>query len=296
MNKPLALNDARSLVPGLDPIWLALLLSCLLHVLVIGGVRFTLKPHPPAPNTPPLQVVLVNSKSLTRPLNATALAQANLDGGGNTEADRHAQSPLPSQSLAAEESLQAKTEEVKALEARARQLMSQIRHNQVQAPKTPPGSQAPDAQGEAARPQSAAHQLDTARLQARVARDWDQYEKRPKRRFIGARTQEYRFARYVEQWRTRVERIGNQHYPAEARARSLHGQLQLTVSIRANGAIESVALDRSSGNRILDQAALRIVRMAAPFAPLPPEIRKDTDILSITRTWSFTRDDRLSSK
>lgn len=280
----------------MDPIWLTLILSCVLHALVISGVRFTLRPHKPAPNTPPLEVVLVNSQSPHRPLNATALAQANLDGGGNTAADRHAQSPLPSQALAAEESLQAKTEEVKALEARARQLMSQIRHNPMQMPATPPGSQAPDAQGQASRPQSEAHKLDAARLQARVARDWGQYEKRPKRVFIGARTREYRFARYVEQWRTRVERIGNQNYPAEARAHGLHGQLQLTVSIRADGSLESAEIDQSSSNRILDQAALRIVHLAAPFAPLPPEIRKDTDILSITRTWSFTRDAHLSSK
>ena len=135
--------------------------------------------------------------------------------------------------------------------------------------------------------------LDAMRLEAQIAKDMDTYQKRPKRRFVGARAEEYRFARYVEDWRLKVERIGNLNYPEAARQRKLYGSLLITVSIRADGSIENVEVNRSSGQRILDAAAVHIVEMAAPYATFPPDIRRDTDILHITRTWTFTRADEL---
>ena len=118
----------------------------------------------------------------------------------------------------------------------------------------------------------------------------------PRRKFIGARTQEYRYAQYIEAWRIKVERIGNLNYPEAARQKKIYGSLQLTVSIRADGSLESVEVSRPSGERILDAAAQRIVRLSAPFPPLPEDIRKEADILSITRTWTFTSTDRLESE
>ena len=135
--------------------------------------------------------------------------------------------------------------------------------------------------------------LEIARLEGQIAKDWDAYQKRPRRRFIGARTQEFRFARYVEDWRLKVERIGTLNYPQAARDQKIYGSLQLTVSIKSDGAVENVEINRSSGQKILDQAAIRIVNLAAPYAAFPANISKDTDILSITRTWTFTRSDQL---
>ena len=86
--------------------------------------------------------------------------------------------------------------------------------------------------------------------------------------------------------------MGTLNYPAEARGK-LYGQLRLTVTIRPDGSVESIDLDRSSGLKVLDQAAFRIVQMAGPFAAFPPEIRKDTDLLVITRTWFFDRGDKV---
>ena len=137
--------------------------------------------------------------------------------------------------------------------------------------------------------------LAAMRLEAEIAQDMDAYQKRPKRRFVGARAEEYRFARYVEDWRLKIERVGNLNYPEAARQMKLYGSLLVTVSIRADGSVEDIRIDRSSGNRILDAAAVRIVEMAAPYAPLPPDIRRDTDVLHITRTWTFTRGEELRS-
>jgi protein TonB len=118
----------------------------------------------------------------------------------------------------------------------------------------------------------------------------------PRRKFIGARTQEYRYAQYVEDWRSKVERIGNLNYPEIARRQKIFGKLTLTVSIRADGSVESIEVNRPSGQRILDASAVRIVKLAAPYAPFPPDIRKELDVLSITRTWIFTSTDRLESE
>ena len=138
--------------------------------------------------------------------------------------------------------------------------------------------------------------LDAMRLEAQIAKDMDAYQKRPKRRFVGARAEEYRFARYVEDWRLKVERVGNLNYPEAARQNKFYGSLLITVSIRADGTVENVEINRSSGNRVLDAAAVQIVRMAAPYAQFPPDIRRDTDVLHVTRTWTFTKADELVSQ
>ena len=132
-----------------------------------------------------------------------------------------------------------------------------------------------------------------AQLQARISQQWDEYQKRPKRAFVGANVKEYAFARYVEDWVTKVERVGNVNYPEAARRQGLYGSLKLTVSIHADGRIEKVDIDRSSGSKILDAAAIRIVELAAPYARFPDDMREKADILSITRTWTFTRSDQL---
>ena len=138
--------------------------------------------------------------------------------------------------------------------------------------------------------------LEAMRLEAQIAKDMDAYQKRPKRRFVGARAEEYRFARYVEDWRLKVENIGNRNYPEAARAQKLYGNLLLTVGIRADGSVETVVVDRTSGRKVLDLAAIRIVEMGGPYAAFPPNISRDTDILYITRTWSFSPGDSLTSQ
>jgi periplasmic protein TonB len=111
--------------------------------------------------------------------------------------------------------------------------------------------------------------------------------RRPQRKFVGARAQEFHFADYIEQWRKRCERLGNLNYGVEMSQGKLRGSAQLTVAIRADGSIESLEINRSSGDARVDKVLLKIIETAAPFAPLPPAITRDTDILHITRTWTI---------
>jgi len=246
---------------------------------------------------PPLEVALVNAKSTAKPTKAEILAQAHLDGGGNTDADRRAKSPLPVLPRdSAATDLSVATQKVQELEKQARELMTRLKAKAAVAPADQKPVDAQETPELPTASEAMQRTLEAIRLEAQIAKEMEAYEKRPKRRFVGARAEEYRFARYVEDWRLKVERIGNLNYPEAARTKKLYGSLLLTVGIRSNGTLESIALDRSSGQKILDLAAQKIVRMAAPYAPFPPEIKRDTDILYITRTWTFAPGDSLTSQ
>lgn len=246
---------------------------------------------------PTLEVTLVNSQSKSKPIAPDVLAQTNLDGGGNTDSKRQMATPMPvePQPQPSTQVRQAQ-KRVQELEQQAKQLMTQIKAQEkvTVAPKPTPAQETQPTPSDAQ--ELVQKSLEVARLEGKITRDWDAYQKRPRRQFIGARAQEYRFAQYVEDWRLKIERVGNLNYPEEARRQRLYGKLQMTVSIRADGSVDSVEINRSSGTKVLDDAARHIVQMAAPYAPFPDSIRKDTDILSITRTWSFTKSDQLASE
>ena len=212
----------------------AILVSIIFHAVVLFGITFKL-PTPKFDNAvTPLEVVLVNSKSTSKPHKANALAQANLDGGGNTDDNRRAKSPFPlppkhRQSIDVTKANQ----KTKQLEQEAKRLMTAVNSKQnihqsnSRLEKSKQGKKIPNASDLLQRSR------EIIRLEAQIAKDYEAYQKRPKRKFIGARTKEYRFARYVEDWRVKVERIGNLNYPEAAKRDRLYGNLQLTVGIMA---------------------------------------------------------------
>ena len=242
----------------------------------------------------PLEVVLVNAKTRERPVQADVLAQANLDRGGDVDQNRRAKTPLPViEPRNPGKDLTVAQRRVQQLEMQQQRLLAQARE---QANRVPAEVRRPDkAQEPATQPSGrdlADLSLAAMRLQAQIDRQIEEYQKRPRKKFIGSRAAEYRFAQYEEDWRMKVERIGSVNYPAEARGK-LYGNLRLTVTIRPDGTVESIELDRSSGLKVLDAAAFRIVKMATPFATFPADIRRDTDLLVITRTWFFGQGDKI---
>lgn len=272
----------------------AVAVSLFVHLVLMFGISFKLPDPAQLAAQQPLEVTLVNARTQARPQKADTLAQANLDGGGNTDARRRAKSPLPvprEDKQGVELALAQKR--VEQLERQARQLMTQSESTTTVAavPETPQPKEEQQVAPNAAEIMSRG--LEIARLEAQIARDLEIYQQRPRRRFIGARAQEYRFASYIEGWRAKVERIGELNYPQAARAQGIYGSLVVTVSIKSDGTLDRVEINRSSGQRILDAAAVRIVQLAAPYAPFPADIARDTDIISITRTWMFTRSDQF---
>ena len=280
--------------PVMTPMYLSMGLSVALHVFALFGIALVMPdPRSVASLMQPLQVVLVNSKSKSRPTKADALAQANLDGGGNTADDRQAKTPLPTIRDDQQFTPERRSKRVAELEEESKRMLTRLKSDHT---VVIPELRKQQVDASSSGDDLVQRSLEIARLEAQINKNWDAYQKLPRRKFIGARTQEYRFAQYIEDWRVKVERIGNLNYPEQARRQHLYGRLQLSVSIRADGSVESMEVSKSSGQRILDAAAMRIVKLAAPYAPLPANIIKDTDILTITRTWTFTSSDRLESE
>jgi protein TonB len=276
----------------------ALLVSAIVHIVLIFGLHFkAANPKLFDNSMPPLDVVLVNAKSREAPLNAELLAQHNLAGGGTVEENRQAASPLPVSRHDQEQSAEAEMHaRMQALEAKTQAMMRQLQSSY----KVPEPTPNPQAEARPVTPVPAPQDLtqrsiEMARLQAKIEQDYSEYQKRPRRLEVGANAREFNLAQYLEAWRIKVERVGNLNYPEIARRNHLYGNLLLSVCIKDDGTLEQVEVMRSSGIKILDAAAQHIVNMAAPFGRFPPALRKEADILCITRTWTFTRSDELAT-
>jgi protein TonB len=282
---PPALPDSRRL-------WAAIGISLAIH-----GVLMTLHfSFPDASRTlrdKALDVILVNSKSASKPSSPQALAQANLDGGGNTDEDRRARTPLPpTQRQVAGNDLEQMQRRVKDLEAQQQKILAQAKSIRS-APATQNAQDQPQPT-QVSGLDLAESARAMARLEGEISKSLDEYSKRPRKKFVGTRAEEYRFAQYIEDWRQKVERVGTLNYPEAARGK-LYGSLVLSVSIRQDGSVADIEVTRPSGHKVLDESARRIVNLAAPYAAFPADIRRDTDILVITRTWNFTRSDSLET-
>ncbi|XZG70552.1 energy transducer TonB family protein [Chitinibacteraceae bacterium HSL-7] len=271
----------------------AIVCSLAVHAAPIFGIRFVLPDPKKLLSGQPLEVVLVNMRTDTAPTKADVDAQANLDGGGNTDAEnRRVKSPLPAKNTQPVNEIEQVKAKQQQLEAEARQLVAQMAKN---APLV-----ASDEQREQTEAQQGLDPEDIRRqareltsTAAQLSKRWEQYQTRPRKTFIGARAKEYRFARYVEDWRDKVQRTGNAAYPVDKYGQKLYGRLLITVELNGRGEITNAEITSSSGKPDLDAQALRILYRSSPFGPFPPEIAKDTDILVISRTWTFGKGDSV---
>ena len=136
-----------------------------------------------------------------------------------------------------------------------------------------------------------------AKLEASLANKQQEYAKLPRiKRYTSVQAKKSVDAQYVYHWVKKIETLGTINYPEEARRYKIYGKLRLVVALNANGTINEVNIMESSGIKILDEAAVKIVYLAAPYAPFPQELKAEADIIEIIRTWYFTRDDFISTK
>jgi len=309
----------RPEVTPLDRLGLTLCLAVIAHAIVVLGVTFAAEDKS-SPRYDTMEIVLVQQKS-KKPDDAKLLAQANLEGGGDTAEHVNPATPLPppfpdneaaiatpaptsppqntprrktvDEAKAETEKPPADTRQPLAVENKDAETdvsREQDRQEQAQVKKEPQKEvkKQPDRPS-AAQLLESSHKI--AALSAEIRRKLQARAERPRHTFISASTQQYKYAAYMEAWRAKVERVGNLNYPEEARRRNLTGNLILDVALLPDGSISRITVRRSSGYKVLDDAAIRIVRLASPFAPFPDNIRKNTDILHITRTWQFLNND-----
>ncbi|MGE8688242.1 MAG: TonB family protein [Achromobacter sp.] len=245
----------------------------------------------PAPARAPatsLEIVLLNARSETPPDAPRAQAQNQMAGGGNAERGMST-TPLPRTGESAETIvLEAMRRRQVQLEAEQTRLMTQLRSTDKAGAERQAVNPWPDGADLGRDAEDQASVIQSAQVAALAARV-QQYSAEPRKQFVAPSAEASRYAAYLDAWRTRIETVGTQHYPDEARGR-IYGSLRITVSVRADGSIANVEIDQPSPHAVLNQAARRIVQLAAPFPPFPPDIARDTDVLVITRTWHFVND------
>jgi len=326
--------DPVPIITTADRLGLTLFFAIVAHAVVVLGVTFAPTEKDPTRSST-LDIILVQRSSDKTPEDADYLAQASQEGGGESEAKERPATPTPTPFVsrsprAITAALPVAPAPVPAAEKpkpkpsppkpeprppAPKPVLSQkeVRTPLKVAPKPPPKPTPPEepkpapktpprppAESRPTKSLNAATLIRRSRAIASLSAEIDQklqaYAKRPRRKWISAKTREYKYASYMEAWRRKVEKIGNLNYPDEARRRKLSGSLLLDVSLNPDGSVGDITLRKSSGHKALDDAAIRIVRLAAPFAALPKNIRKDTDILHIERTWQFLSSNRLAAR
>lgn len=289
--------EAPKITPA-DRLGLTLFLAVVVHAIIILGITF--KPdltRPPQLKTPPIEIKLVHQTSDEKPEDAEVLAQASLDGGGPSELrdspESPAFTPLSPPRLGPDSQItQPAAPPQPEQPPKTRPLTQLESERQAASAETTPETERQPLTAD----ELIARSMEIATLSAQISQSMTAYADRGNHRFISPRTREFRDAAYLDAWRAKIERIGNLNYPEEARRRDLSGSLLLDVAINADGSLHSVTILRSSGHRVLDDAAVRIVHLSAPFAPFSEEMKSDTDVLHITRNWEFLDSHALSTQ
>ncbi len=289
----------RSAVRPADRLGFTLFLAAVLHIALILGVGFSLAEPEQISRT--LEITLSTFNSESKPKEADFLAQANQQGSGSLDkkATPKTTELAPFQDTqinkvvppSAPKATPAPAEAPKATVAttRPKPEKTPAKREQRQPEPDPLPQKAPEFD-------SAQLSSEIASLEAELSSQRELYAKRPKiHRLNAASTMRDKGAWYKDDWRKKIERVGNLNYPDDARRQRIYGSLRLLVSINRDGTLYEVQVLESSGQQVLDQAALRIVRLAAPFAPFSGDLA-DIDRLEIIRTWRFERGDKLSSR
>jgi protein TonB len=260
-----------------------LLLSIACHLALLAWQR----PAPPTfvPRPSELEIVMVNAATESEPLDAVVLAQSNVDGGG--QADKgYVTTILPHTGDAVEPiMLDALIQKRQQLEVQQQQLLTQLsaRTQTPQMLPTPSPTESNDLAG-----QDEADQ-DSIILNGQIAVLIQRIESenaRPRKHFDATSASKAAYAPYIDQWRQRVEQVGTEHYPQGVDGKS-YGSVQATLTIRADGSIADITINRPSNQPLLNQAVRRIAQLSAPFAPFPADMAREIDQLVLTRTWQF---------
>ncbi|MBS1211687.1 MAG: TonB-like protein [Proteobacteria bacterium] len=273
-----------------DRLLITLVLASIVHAVLILGVSFELPK--PAKIQKSLEIALVRTPSRQAPEQADFLAQENQFGSGEAVKKAIPKAvPVPQQGKG--QQLTPAPNLTRAPEVRPRQVIKQ-----ASAEKKAVEDSGVDIRVEEERPHISADALrqQITEFSAEFAKSQENQAKRPRMVYINSvNAHKYKAAAYERAWQDKVERIGNLNYPDEARRRNLSGGLLLSVGIKPDGSIHSIQVRRSSGEAVLDDAAMRIVRLSAPFSPFPEELKQEVDVLVITRTWKFSSDNRVET-
>lgn len=275
-----------------DRLGIMLFFAMALHAIVILGVSFTLEDPSNPKQLDTMEITLVHNQTEEAPEDADYLAQANQLGNGNTEDKVRASSPFSNPLPTPDQGFMPETRQdispPKADKEKFQREVMTVDTSRRRSYSQPEKIPLPQETNDVSAAQLFERSSQIARLSAEINRLKKTYAKEPHHTYAtGANAKKYQYANYIDAWRAKIERIGSLNYPEQALQQKLSGDLLLDVAIKPDGSLYAVKVLRSSGHAVLDRAAKRIVRMASPFAPLPKDILKETDILHIPRVWQF---------
>ncbi|OAN88570.1 energy transducer TonB [Marinobacter sp. EhC06] len=278
-------------VSDFDRFSFTLFMALAVHAIVVLGITFA--PEPPRSSAQTMEITLSQFDDEEAPEKADFLAQTSQKGSGTQEEAREMTTPQPAE-VSQPEVAQVQPEPPSQTEPQPRQekQVVQTESSSSQKVQQPEEHTRPEEEPLPVREKKSLMErsLEIASLEARFDAQQQAYARKPRvMRVTAASTLKSSNAWYVQNWVSKVTRVGNINYPTEARNAGIYGTLRLLVSLKKDGTIKEVAILQSSGSTVLDDAAIRIVRMAAPFAPFPDEMRQEVDELEIIRTWSFQR-------
>lgn len=281
------MTTAWRLNTSTDSLALALAVAIGIHVAAIGLIHFDVFSGRSDEVPTSLDVILVQWANETPPEEADFLAQAAQQGGGDSPDLKRPAEPMMTGEVRPESEPEPVQQEAddRALEREPAELIATPSESgPAQTSVTEDTARLDSTNSQELIEQS----LAVARASPNRFAEAQDFPERQRRKFISANTREHLYATYMRSWVAKVERVGNLNYPEQARRMNLDGALVLSVDIVADGSVEQIRVLRSSGYDILDEAAVRIVRLSSPFSPLPDEITREVDVLTITRTWQFS--------
>ena len=274
-----------------DRLGLTLFFAIALHAIIILGVGFDADRLLPKELSPTLEITLVHSTSDKAPDKADYLAQANQQGSGTVQEQLRPSSPLPNPRPVLERQGDAPKTLPMQLPVPSKASAQQpvmLTHNESSLQWQQHNDDLSPEMPETPNPtEFMKSSLEMARAMASLEQNQQAYAKISRVKYVGANTAVNIYAAYIDAWSQKVERIGTLYYPSSAKNRNLTGNLLLDVAISADGSILSIEIDRPSGHRELDQAAIETVKRVGQFAAFSEEMRKETDVLHIVRTWSW---------
>ncbi|MDP4547749.1 MAG: energy transducer TonB [Marinobacter sp.] len=275
-------------VSDFDRLSFTLFMAVALHAIIVLGITFA--PELPSSVAQTMEITLSQFDDEQAPEQADFLAQTNQQGSGTEAEPLEMTSPQPAD-VPQPEVAEVQPEPKSTIEPQPSQSRAVVETDSARRQVSPQNDQiAPEPLPRAKRKSLMERSLEIASLEARLDAQQQAYARKPRvMRVTAASTLKSSNAWYVQDWVGKVTRVGNINYPTEARRAGIYGDLRMLVSIRKDGTIKEVAILQSSGSSVLDDAAIRIVRMAAPFAPFPESMREKADELEIIRTWSFQK-------
>ena len=292
------MNNRRTIKPTIsdhDRFGMTFFLATIFHGMIILGITFTISSPADSKTAPALDIILVQTRSPIDVEDADYLAQVSQQGGGNAEEKARPKELFSAPTLSDTPGIAKQTSVQQIKKQKQNEKLALLTQKDAEYSintETNPVKAEDDSTVDKS---NTDQNNQTARLAAEISNIIEEQASIEKTKYLNSSTKEFTPAKYMREWINRVERVGNLNYPDQARRKKLSGTLILDVVINSEGELVKTDLRQSSGHQVLDDAAKRIVKLAAPFSAFPDKLRKEADVIHITRSWEFLNNSRIQT-